>query len=287
MRRVPSRLLFAAFALSLSPLTSGGVLAEPGFRHGAAAHGRAFGGWHGSAPRHGAFHSRGFARSGPAFGSYGHHARRFGFHDFRRGGSPFYGHGRVLHASPFYGPYSYGRVFFGHHGYGSGVYGHHGFDRHVYGQHGYGRLGYGHHGYGRIGYGHHGYGRIGYGHHGYGGHFYGRGGYGHDGYGRRGYGFFPHSTWVWPSDRYVEPVVALASAPHPALAGIPSVADLPVSLGIRSTPAASPAIYVVGSGTGSLRSGGVEVVSAERGGSENKAAGSGPRIIRLDAPRGR
>jgi hypothetical protein len=270
MRRVPSRLLFAAFALSLSPLTSGGVLAEPGFRHGAAAHGRAFGGWHGSAPRHGAFHGRGFARSGPAFGSYGH-ARRFGFHDFRRGGSPFYGHGRVLHASPFYGPYSYGRVFFDHGGYGG------------YGHHGYG--GYGHHGYGRLGYGHHGYGRIGYGHHGYGGRFYGRGGYGHDGYGRRGYPLFLHSTWVWPPQ--AEPVVALASAPHPALAGIASVADLPVSLGIRSAPAASPAIYVVGSGTGSLRSGGVKVVSAERGGSEGEAAGSGPRIIRLAAPRGR
>jgi hypothetical protein len=273
MRRVPSRLLFAAFALSLTSFGPTGAVAEPGFRHGSGGHVRAFG-------RHGGFKgwsgSRGYLQRG--FGAYGHHGRRFGFYDFRRHGGFFHGYGRSIQASPFYGPYSYGRVFFGHHGYG----------RDAYGRHDFGRLGYGHHGYGRIGYGHHDYGRLGYGHHGYGGHFYGRGGYGSYGYGRRGYGFFPHTSWVWPS--YAAPAIALGAAtapPDPVLAGIPSVADLPVSLGIRSAPVAAPAIYVVGSDTGSLRSGGVKVVSAERGGSEDKAAGSGPRFIRLDAPRGR
>jgi hypothetical protein len=279
MRRVPSRLLFAAFTLSLTSLGPTGAFAEPGFRHGSGAHVRAFGrhggfkGW--SGPRRYSHH--GFARSGPAFGAYGHHARRFGFH-----GGFFHGYGRSIHANRFYAPYGYGRAFFGHHGYGHGV----------YGRQAFGRLGYGHHGYGRIGYGHHDYGTRFYGHHGYGGHFYGRSGYGSYGhgpygYGRRGYGFFPHTSWVWPS--YAAPAIALGTAtapPDPMLAGIPSVADLPVSLGIRSAPVAAPAIYRVGSGTGSLRSGGIKVVSAERG-SEGDADGSGPRIIRLDAPRGR
>jgi hypothetical protein len=279
MRRVPSRLLFAALALSLGPLTPG-AFAEPGFRHGPPGSHRAFGGhagvqrWHWGGPRHGAFHHRGYASRGPAFGGYGPHARRFGFHGYGRHGGYAYGYGRPGYASPFYGQHSYGRVFFGH-TYGRVGYGQHAFGRHVYGRHVYGR---------------HGYGRLGYGHHGYGSHFYGRGGYGHHGYGRGGYGFFPHSSWVWPSDRYAGPaLVAVQSAepPEPVRSGIPSLADLPVSVGIRSAPTASPVVYVLGSGKRARRSGGIKVVSADRGDAAADAAGSGPRIIRLDAPRAR
>ena len=252
LRRVLSRLLFAAFALSLISFDSTGALAQFGFRHGSGAHFRASGGhrwsghgwgghrwgghagfgrWSGS----GGYFHHGYAGRWPAFHRSWNHGYRSGFN----------GYGRHVYARPVYGGYGYG-------GYGSGG--------------GYGNYGYGHmatltlrhhatapprHGYGRQGYGQHGYGRHGYGHHGYGGHSYDRGGYGHGGYGRRGHGFFPHSTCVWPSERSAETVIVAGprgAPPDPLL--VPSLADLPVSLGIRSAPIAAPAIYTVGSGKG-------------------------------------
>ncbi len=250
MRRVPSCLLFASLALSLGALIPEGALAEPGFRFGPSAH-RAFGGHKGFG--HGFFRHRGYARHAPVFPKYGRHVSRFGFHGF--------GHYRPL------------RHVYG--GYGPGFYGHYGHVRNVYGHHHYGRAGYGYSGYGHHGYGRGLYGRHGYGHHGYGRHFYGR----------HGYGYVPHSTWLWPaSNAYADATVVIdagGAPPDPVVAVIPSLADLPVSTGIRSAPAASPAIYVVGSDKRSLRPGRAKIVSLDQDHSQAEASG-GPRIIRLD-----
>jgi hypothetical protein len=165
------------------------------------------------------------------------------------------------------GTYGYGRSGFGFsgRGYGSHRYGH------GFGFPAYGRRGYGSHGDGRYGYGYSGHGR-GYGSHGY---------YGYGSYGR---GFYSGS-WLWPrADVTVIPVAAVGptGGPHP-YPDIPSVADLPVSVGIRSAPAASPTVFVLGAGRRSLRTGGAKIVSTQR----SDADGDGPRIIRLDVPRGR
>jgi hypothetical protein len=196
MRRVPSRLLFAAFVLSLGSLTAEGALAEPGFRHAGFRHGGGvrhpgigFRG-HWLRPRHEATgHSHG-VRHAPAF---------------RR-------HGRDFHRSGF-----------------------------------------------------------------------------------RGHGFFPHRSSILPywdrGDDLTLPFLEPEDIPpHRILTGIPSVADLPVSTGIRSAPAAAPIVYVIGSGNRSLRHrGGAKIVTKEQGETEtgNEGADTGPRIIHLDAPRPR
>ncbi len=257
MRRVPSCLLFASLALALGALIPEGALAQFGFKQGPAMSSRAWSGpkgfhrGHWSRP-HGFGRHRGYAGHLPAFHGHRHGFYRHGFPGFGR-----YGHHRSV-----YGPYGYPRYS-------------------------YGRQGYGGYGYGRHGYGHSGSGRYFYGQQGYGRHFYSRHGYGHHGYGRRGYGFFPHSTSLWPSlAPYGDPTVIVAQGdalPNPAT-DIPSVADLPVLAGIRSAPVAAPAVYVLGSGKRSLRSGGAKTVSMGQGG---EASGTGPLILRLEGPRGR
>lgn len=111
-------------------------------------------------------------------------------------------------------------------------------------------------------------------------------------YGFHGHGFFPHRSWYGP---YVEPPFdpttfepAEAPPPHPVLTGIPSVADLPVSAGIRSAPAASPTLYVLDGRRSPRRgSGGAKIVTMDQTESEIELPASGPRIIHLDVPRGR
>ncbi|MDQ4136390.1 MAG: hypothetical protein M3158_09425 [Pseudomonadota bacterium] len=261
MRRVPSCLPFAAFALVLGALVPEGALAEPGFKFGSGHH-RAWGGHkgfsrgHWGSHRHGFFRHRGYAHHAPAF-KYGYPGYRFGFHR---------GYGYLRHV---YGRHPYGRYFHGYPG------------RYAYGRahHHHGDLGYGRYGSVRHFYGHQGYGRHGYGYHGYGRHFYGR----------PGYGFFPHSTWVWPaSHAYADATVVIEQGdapPDPVVTAIPSLADLPVSLGIRSAPTAAPAIYTVDSGQQSLRSGRAKIVSLDQDQSQSEASDRGPRIIRLDGRR--
>jgi hypothetical protein len=248
MRRVPFCLFFAAFVLALPILASEGARAEPRLSHGFAGHHGAWGG------------HRGF--------SNGSWSRPHGSLFRQRG----YAHrAPAFHRNSYF--YSRGYQRFGGFGYPHSVYGRAGYGRHGYGGFNHGRYGYGYHGYGR--------------------HFYGRQGpwyygYGHPGYGGRG--FFPHSTWLWPSsysDGDVTPsTVEPADAPS-VPPGIPSVADLPVSTGIRSTPAAAPAVYVL-SAKGSARSGtGAKIVTMDRSESQDEGEGTSPRIIHLDVPRGR
>lgn len=108
------------------------------------------------------------------------------------------------------------------------------------------------------------------------------------------YGFFPHRLWYGP---YLETEAEApipfeeseAPAQHPALMGIPSIADLPVSSGIVSAPPAPPTIYVLNARARPLRRGpgGAKVISTDQGEPESMANGSEPRIIHLDVSRGR
>jgi hypothetical protein len=77
------------------------------------------------------------------------------------------------------------------------------------------------------------------------------------------------------------PIVRADAPPLPP--AIPSVADLPVAMGIRSAPVASPAIYVLSSGRRSAR--GAKIVDTDA--AEGEDLSTGPRIIRLDVPRER
>jgi hypothetical protein len=201
--------------------------------------------------------------------SFRHWGHRHGFRSYaRHAGFRHHGFGFSRHGFGGYSRFGYPHSRFGHHGYPS-----------------YGRRFFSHVGYRHAGYGHHGYGRFGYGHHGYERHFYGRHGYGHHGYGRYGYGFFPRGSWLWPSLDAVGPTVIVGEsdvrpAPPPA---VPSLAELPVSTGIRSAPVAAPAIYVLESGKPSARFG-AKIVSLND--ADDGASGTGPRIIHL-GPRGR
>jgi hypothetical protein len=146
--------------------------------------------------------------------------------------------------------------------------------------------GFGVHGFRRPAFFYPGYGRFGYGYHGYGRHYYGRSGYGPHGYGRRGYGFFPHTSWLEPSERFADTVIVAEPRPAGSDPGlVPSVADLPTSLGIRSAPVAAPAIVTVSSGARSLTAGGAKVVALNGGVPDQAVTGPGPRIIRLGASR--
>jgi hypothetical protein len=221
------------------------------------------------------------ARAEPAIGrGFGHHGAWGGHRGFVRGhwNRPYnklFRHRSYAH---------HGRAFHGN-GYASYPYRFHRFRSYGYPHYGYGRAGYGH-GYYRFNHG-----RYGYGHHGHGRHFYGRQGpwyYGYPGYGGRG--FFPHSTWLWPSSYSNGDVTLSTVEPEdapPVPPGIPSVADLPVSTGIASAPAASPAIYVLSSGNRAVRSGGAKIVTMDRSESRDDGEGNGPRIIHLNVPRGR
>jgi hypothetical protein len=104
-------------------------------------------------------------------------------------------------------------------------------------------------------------------------------------------GFLPYQPWSWP---YVETAgdetpLILENGPAPApsrvLPGIPSVMDLPVSAGIRNSPAAAPTIYVLGSDKRSLRRGGGAKVLTMDPDDAGTEASSGPRIIHLNVPR--
>ena len=107
-----------------------------------------------------------------------------------------------------------------------------------------------------------------------------------------GHSFFPHHTWMWP---YVSSDLATATiiqqmtpaAAQPAMPAVPSMTDLPVSLGVRSAPAASPTIYVLDGSQRSLRRGGSKVLSTDETKAESDAGDGGPRIIQLRVPRGR
>ena len=79
-------------------------------------------------------------------------------------------------------------------------------------------------------------------------------------------------------------VVHANAAPPPLPPAIPSLADLPVAMGIASAPVASPAIYVLDSGR-SVRGRGADARNTET--AEGEDVSTGPRIIRLDVPRGR
>jgi hypothetical protein len=256
MRRVPSCLL-SAFALSLAVSHAGGALAGPGAGHGPVAH-RSWGG-HTGFNRAWGGHA-GFNRghwSGPRLGArwgYARHAQ-----PFRGKGYPFYGSAFYPFAGYSYSPYGYGQY-----GY-----------RPQWGRSFY--KGYGHHEYGCPFYGDHGYGRHFYG--------YGRPFYGVHGYGR-GYGSFRHGVWSYldTSGDVTMPIIQ-ADAPPPLPPAIPSVADLPVAMGIRSAPPASPAVYVLSPGRQSLRGRGGQIADTDA--AEGEDLSSGPRIIRLDVPRGR
>ena len=108
---------------------------------------------------------------------------------------------------------------------------------------------------------------------------------------KHGHGFFRHRTWAWP---YVEAADNQATVivehspppePRPFLTGIPSVADLPVSTGIRSGPVGSPTLYVLDGNKRSLRRG-AKVLSMGQAESEAESQSTGPRIIHLTVPRG-
>jgi hypothetical protein len=114
--------------------------------------------------------------------------------------------------------------------------------------------------------------------------FHGYGGYG-------GYGFSSHRLWSY-LDSYGDvtlPVIHIDAPLPPVIPAVPSLADLPGSTGIRSTPAASPAVYVLGSGRASDRgsAGGRGATSLNADDAEREDRASGPRIIPLDVPRGR
>ena len=102
-------------------------------------------------------------------------------------------------------------------------------------------------------------------------------------------GFAPGRPWLWPYGDVIgdeAPVrfddgPAQASRPAP----IPSVADLPVSAGIRSVPAAAPTVYVVNHGRRSQR--GVAKILTAGEGDDEAAPSQGPRIISVTVPRGR
>jgi hypothetical protein len=254
MRRVPSCLLFA-FALSFCLANADGALGGPGFRHGPASHHRAWGGHtgfnrgHWTKPRHGFAAPWRFPR----------HSRHF----FARCGHPHHGYRHRGYRHHAYPAYFYGHPGYGDHGYGSLFYGHRGYGGHVYGYRGYGSHPYS---YGRHGYRHPFYGVHGYGYH--------------------GYRHFPHWTgsYLDTSGEVTVPIIVHADvAPPPSPPAIPSVADLRVAMGIRSAPAASPAIYVLNSDGRSLRGRGAKIVDT----AEAEDLAVGPRIIRLDVPRGR
>lgn len=98
---------------------------------------------------------------------------------------------------------------------------------------------------------------------------------------------FPHHSWGWP---YVEgtdatQIVIEQGAPTAyQLPVVPSLADLPVSAGIRSAPVGSPAIFVINSSgrSSGQSSGGAKGPDAD----ETVSDSSGPRIIHLNVPRG-
>ena len=109
------------------------------------------------------------------------------------------------------------------------------------------------------------------------------------------HGFFPHRSWAWP---YVEatgeatPLILESGeppAPQRVFTGIPSLADLPVSTGIRSEPPASPAIYVLNGNRRSHRRGsaGAKILSMDSADVDSQSKNSGPRIIHLNVPQGR
>jgi hypothetical protein len=74
---------------------------------------------------------------------------------------------------------------------------------------------------------------------------------------------------------------------QPGVPTIPSVMDLPVSMGIRSAPVGAAAIYVLDGSERSLRQGGAKVLSMEEAKPETDSQDGGPRIIHLKVPRGR
>ena len=148
-------------------------------------------------------------------------------------------------------------------------------------------------GFGRYGF----HGRAVHGRSFYGRGFYGQGfrphGYGYGGrhpYGLHGRGFHPYGSQSY-LDSWDDGVATLGEpvdAPtYQAPPGVPSIADLPASTGIRSAPAGSPTVYVLGPGKRSLRGGGPKIVTMDRNGADHDADGTGLRIIRLNAPRGR
>ena len=108
---------------------------------------------------------------------------------------------------------------------------------------------------------------------------------------KRRHRFFPHHVLAWP---YLEgasdigPIVIEQGQPPASypLPSIPSVADLPVSGGIRSAPAGSPTVYVLNGGRASRSSPGAKALDMN-GDAEANDQSSGPRIIHLDVPVGR
>jgi hypothetical protein len=221
------------------------------------------------------------ALAGPGFrhGSPSHHRAWGGHSGFGRGHWTKPRHG---FAARWRFP-GHSRHFFTRHGYPHYGYRHHGY-RHHYGRHFYAQPGYGHDSYGSHFYGHRAYGGHLYGYRGYGSYPYS---YGRHGYGYHGYRSFPHWTGSYldrPGD-VIMPIVVRADAAPPVPLAIPSLADLPVAKGIPSAPAASPAIYVLNSDRWSARSRGADALNTDA--AESEDVSTGPRIIRLDVPRGR
>lgn len=109
-----------------------------------------------------------------------------------------------------------------------------------------------------------------------------------EGFRKHRHSYFPHRSWSWPyvartDDRPL--ILEREAAPNPVLLGIPSIADLPVSAGIRSAPAAPPTVYVLGGGKRSLRRGsGAKVLTTQSDDAE-VGPSPGPRIIHLNVPR--
>lgn len=110
---------------------------------------------------------------------------------------------------------------------------------------------------------------------------------------RHGLGFFPFESLAWPYVETADDQVPLIVEPSPprepnsALSGIPSVADLSVSTGIRNAPAGSPTFYVLNGRQTSLRRGGAKVLNMDKSEPEAESQNAGPRIIHLNVARGR
>ena len=100
------------------------------------------------------------------------------------------------------------------------------------------------------------------------------------------HGFLPYRSWSYVDTAADQTPLILEREPAPprALPGSPSIADLPVSAGIRSAPAASPTIYVLSGDRRSLRRGsGAKVLTMDADAETESRAG--PRIIHLNVPR--
>jgi hypothetical protein len=114
------------------------------------------------------------------------------------------------------------------------------------------------------------------------------------------HGFFPSSYLVGQSYPSNVTIVEQGAPAAPVTTGaIPSLADLPVTTGIRNDRPAEPAIYVINptrrDTTGSIRrggerSGGAKILTVDPSDAPNVPADvstGGPRIIHLEVPVGR